>query len=94
LKRLLEGSGEVRAGVDFFDDFVGHPRFTGFAGELLDAALFGRFNHFIGELLDELRFPRDKKVLFVDELWQWSNNKSPLPAELERIVRAGRLEKP
>jgi hypothetical protein len=33
-----------------------------------------------------------KKVFFVDELWQWTSNKSPLPAELERIVRAGRLE--
>lgn len=31
-----------------------------------------------------------RKVLFVDELWQWSDNRHAVPPELQNIVRTGR----
>ena len=33
-----------------------------------------------------------KKILFVDELWQWSNSRRPVPPELENVIRTGRTE--
>jgi len=33
-----------------------------------------------------------RKILFVDELWQWSNSRRPLPPELENVIRTGRTE--
>jgi hypothetical protein len=33
-----------------------------------------------------------RKIFFADELWQWSNQRRPVPPELENIVRTGRVE--
>lgn len=33
-----------------------------------------------------------KKILLVDELWQWSHSRRPIPAELENVIRTGRTE--
>ncbi len=33
-----------------------------------------------------------RKIVFVDELWQWTNPRKPVPPELENIVRTGRTE--
>jgi hypothetical protein len=33
-----------------------------------------------------------KKILMVDELWQWSHSRKPVPPELENVIRTGRTE--
>jgi len=59
-----------------------------FPGEKLPDG-FRWFCHWVFEVCK--RGP-GKKILFVDELWQWSSSRRPVPAELENIVRTGRTE--
>jgi hypothetical protein len=33
-----------------------------------------------------------RKILLVDELWQWSHSRKPVPPELENVIRTGRTE--
>jgi len=33
-----------------------------------------------------------RKILFVDELWQWSRSRTSVPPELENVIRTGRTE--
>lgn len=33
-----------------------------------------------------------RKILLVDEIWQWSNSRKPVPPELENVIRTGRTE--
>jgi hypothetical protein len=59
-----------------------------FPGALLPDA----FRWFCKWAFDVSKRGPGKKVLFVDELWQWSNQRRPVPAELENVVRTGRIE--
>jgi hypothetical protein len=33
-----------------------------------------------------------RKILFIDEIWQWSTSRTKVPVDLENIVRTGRTE--
>lgn len=55
------------------------------------AKLPDAFRWFCSWTMDVSRRGPGKKVLFVDELWQWVDARS-IPGELEDVVRTGRIE--
>ena len=56
------------------------------------AALPEAFCQFCRWAFEVSKRGQGRKILFVDELWQWSNSRRPLPPDLENVIRTGRTE--
>ncbi|MGB7767420.1 MAG: hypothetical protein WBN22_01005 [Verrucomicrobiia bacterium] len=65
--------------------FNPHARYR---GEQLPEA----FRWFCNFAFEASRSGRGRKILLVDEIWQWSNSRRPVPPELENVIRTGRTE--
>lgn len=61
---------------------------AGYPGERLPEA----FQWFCKFAFERSRMGPGRKILLVDEIWQWSNSRKAVPPELENVIRTGRTE--